>query len=1182
MTLARNSKTDIEVKLRVVKKEFEQDLRDVNNALKRARRDFQYGFEADKHFMSEGDRLAGSVAKYSEQLAIQSKGLEKARSHYDSLTDAQKANSAVAEEMANRIDAQTHKYNQLANKLYEAEVAMVSYNSSFGKAGRFLENVGGKVERFGTATQMLGQSMLPLSVGVVGIGKKAYDEFTRFESGIAGVRKTTDMTQQQLESFKGSIRDLATETPHTVEQFAKVAEIGGQLGIEYENLLPFAKTMLDLSVTTNLELEDGSLKLAQFANIMRMSQGDFDRLGSSIVDLGNNFATQENDIVSMGHRLAGAGRQLGMSVGDVLALSTATAATGAQIESGGSNLSKMLIEMQLAVELGTGSIIDANAELDKYGITMEEVVGAIEAGDDAVLSLAESYGVAEEDMYRLTALVSDQGLDLANLADVAGMTAEEFSNLFKQDAGEAFVQFIEGMAELETQGQSTVQTLDDLGIKNIRQRDVLLRLVGAHDQLRSAMEMGNDAFEANTALTEEAEKRYETTASKMQVLKNKISDTFIDIGERLAPYLTEAVDKVDELIGKWDELSDTQKDSIIKFAGAIALLGPGLTTIGMMTKGLGGLIKMTGGALKGVGDIFATMKVVKPAVQGASKGIKGLGKVAGGTAPSLVSASKGAGALATKLGLLAGIKFLAIGAGIAGIGIAVKKTVDKLNEESLQPVDLFADKVTMVSQGEHIVREVEKITEETKEALGAYMTVREDFNTAMTHSRFRFDEENTETMRSSLEQQAQMLKASYEERQQTLLDHWAWASEHSRARGSIEEWELEEHLIQLGEAEQRAMKDKYDRINSLIRQAEEEKRQLTREEHAEMQRLLFELDQEAIDNLSKTEGDKAIIRERLADYGRNQTAKNLAEILRISQESYAEEIALAEEKYNGIIAKSELLRQAGDITKEQYDTMVDTARSAKDQSIYEAEEMMIGVLRELREVNPDIVKELDLQEGTIKTNWEKIKETLTGGRTESATTIDEMIAKHREYSENARKSLSEVNQENLNHRRNVGDTFDNVERDVRGGIVGINEYNALRLQDKSSTITIRTIRTDQTIMLGNRYMATSYASGIDYVRQSGTIAQLHEGERVLTKAENKSYSRASMEELAKTITGLKDSIKSLGHERNNETQKIIKTDRDLPAINVNIANVSLENDRDYEEMSYRIGREIRKSLAYGG
>ena len=68
--------------------------------------------------------------------------------------------------------------------------------------------------------------------------------------------------------------------------------------------------------------------MAKFANVTQMSAKDYDRLGSVIVDLGNNFATTESDIVSMSTRLAATGELAGLSEPQIMALATAMSSVG--------------------------------------------------------------------------------------------------------------------------------------------------------------------------------------------------------------------------------------------------------------------------------------------------------------------------------------------------------------------------------------------------------------------------------------------------------------------------------------------------------------------------------------------------------------------------------------------------------------------------------------------------------------------------------------------------------------------------------------------------------------------------------------------------------------------------------------------------------------------------------------
>lgn len=320
-----------------------------------------------------------------------------------------------------------------------------------------------------------------------------------WDSAWAGVTKTVDGTDAELAAVEDGLRGLTSVLPASHAEIAAVAEAAGQLGIQTPNVVEFTRTMIDLGETTNLTSEQAATSLARFMNVMGTSQGEVSNLGSAIVDLGNNYATTEAEILEMAQRLSGAGSQIGMSEGQVLGLSTALSSVGIEAEAGGSAMSKVMIDIASSV--------------DKGGERVEQ------------------------------------------FAKVAGMSAEDFSAKWRKDPGEALAAFVQGLANAEAQGSSTFAVLEELGITEVRMRDALLRSASAADQFSTAMAQGNTAFEENTALQEEAEKRYETTASQLSIMQNRVVDAAVSFGQSFLPAIeagAEGVGQFADMLGSLD------------------------------------------------------------------------------------------------------------------------------------------------------------------------------------------------------------------------------------------------------------------------------------------------------------------------------------------------------------------------------------------------------------------------------------------------------------------------------------------------------------------------------------------------------------------------------------------------------------------------------------------------------
>lgn len=425
-----------------------------------------------------------------------------------------------------RLSAEIAGFKQAMNEAAEVTKRTQKATEDAGKAadtnlGRMVQSA----QKNRQAWEQTGTTFLKTGT-VIGAGLGAATKAAlTWESAWAGVTKTVSGTPAQMGKMEESLRGLAKELPATHEEIAGVAEAAGALGVAREDVVGFTRTMIDLGETTNLTSDEAATSIAQISNVTglmaREGAEGVERFGSALVELGNNGASTEAEILAMSQRIAGAGVQVGLSEGEILGLGSALSSVGIEAEAGGSAISTVMINMA--------------ADVDKGGEGLEKWAGA------------------------------------------AGMSGEQFKKAFEEDAAGALVSLVDGLGNAEAQGMTTLGMLEDLGITEIRTRDAMLRLAASGDLLSDSFNTGNTAMAENTALAAEAAKRYETTEAKIQIAWNNIKDAAIDAGAVLLPVIANIAEGAADLAGFFSDLPGPVKGAMSILAGiaGVAALGAG-------------------------------------------------------------------------------------------------------------------------------------------------------------------------------------------------------------------------------------------------------------------------------------------------------------------------------------------------------------------------------------------------------------------------------------------------------------------------------------------------------------------------------------------------------------------------------------------------------------------------------
>lgn len=447
------------------------------------------------------------IAQYNHVATAQGRDSQEARELSSAITQQK----IKMNELESELDQTTQSYKRLETEQRNAErLSSTGFGRSIQSVNKYkdsIRNVGSTMRSVGS-TSMLYMTM-PAVAGMGTAIKSSID----WEQALAGVAKTTNMSGSELNKMGNEITKMSNTMPFAATEIAGVAEAAGQLGIKKQDITSFTRTMMNLGVATNLTADEAATEFARFANAANMPIKDVDRLGSTVVALGNSTATTEKEIVDMAQRLAGAGAQAGFSSDEIMSVSAAMSSVGIESEAGGTAMTQIWNKMTKAVA---------------------------EGGDT-----------------------------LDSFAQTAGVSGKEFAQIWENNPSKALSMFVKGLGETEGGAKGVLKALDDVGIKGIREADTIRRMANNHQVLDKALKTGSEGWKENSALTNEANIRYETMGSKLKMLKNTFINFARTIGDAVAPIVSFLADK---LTGLFEHLQGTSNATKIAIA-AFTLLG---------------------------------------------------------------------------------------------------------------------------------------------------------------------------------------------------------------------------------------------------------------------------------------------------------------------------------------------------------------------------------------------------------------------------------------------------------------------------------------------------------------------------------------------------------------------------------------------------------------------------------
>ncbi len=500
-------------------------------------------------------------------------------------------------------------------------------------SGAALVARGGAISSVGGGIRAAGQAATyGYSAPVAAAGGYAIKQAINYEADFANVKKTTVGTAAQSQALRAQLEELSTEKgmPVAFKQITDIASMVGQLGVARDQVKNVTKDIIQLNVATKLTTDTGAMAMVKFANSIGEPAQNIGRLGSVISELDKDSKATSNEALAMALRIGGVGHVAGLSGPQILAFANAFAGVGVRAQQGGSAISTAIIQIDRATNAG--------------------------------------------------------GAKLAQFANVAGMSADQFKKAFKENAAGALVSFIEGLGKLHDKHVDLIPVMDALGLKNKLQIDAMLRASGAGSDLSKALGRVDKAYADNTATGERYKRATDNTAQSLKDIQHEANLAAVKLGNELLPTLKKMEPDAEHLlhtvngwIDAFAKLPKPVKQGALEFLAVTIAAGPVVSVLGGVVTGVGFMTRAVG-AFK----LLKTAEEMKGVLDGL-KGVEGGAKDAGAEIGTLKTTAGGLKDLLTSPMTQGSLGQLLLKGGIVTLGVGLdvyllKKDFDTAKE----------------------------------------------------------------------------------------------------------------------------------------------------------------------------------------------------------------------------------------------------------------------------------------------------------------------------------------------------------------------------------------------------------------------------------------------------------------------------------------------------------------------
>ena len=339
---------------------------------------------------------------------------------------------------------------------------------------------------------------------------QSYIEYSDLQ---ADVQKTTGLTKAEVEALGKSLSKIDTRSSQS--ELMELATTAGKLGITgKENIEAFVRAADQINVALGEDLGEGAIReIGKISDVFGLTDAygieqAYLKIGSAINSLGQASSASEAYLVEFTQRLAGVGKQAGMTVDQIL---------------------------------GYGSALDQNAQ------NVEMAATAFQGFITQIFSKP------------------------AYFANLAGIEVKKFTELLQTDANQAIRSVLTALSQ-QGGFQQLIPVFEGMQLDGSRAVAVLTSMATNIKAVEEAQALSREEFEKGTSITNEFATKNNNAAAEVDKMRKNLAQIRVEIGEKLLPVFLSASNAVNTVVKVFASLLKTLTENKVALGAAVTVV----------------------------------------------------------------------------------------------------------------------------------------------------------------------------------------------------------------------------------------------------------------------------------------------------------------------------------------------------------------------------------------------------------------------------------------------------------------------------------------------------------------------------------------------------------------------------------------------------------------------------------